>query len=99
MRPSQFPINPAMLAKYREALKPSRAKDDPTDAELALDLLLRHPERFGALRPQSAGMRSLLSLIEQRRELVGDKTRFTNRLTDGSSGPGMVRRHRHGAVL
>jgi hypothetical protein len=51
-----------MLAKYREAFKPSRAKDDPTDAELALDLLLRHPERFSALRPQSAGMRSLLSL-------------------------------------
>jgi transposase len=71
-----------MLAKYREAFKPSRAKDDPTDAELALDLLLRHPERFSPLRPQSAGMRSLLSLIEQRRELVGDKTRFTNRLTN-----------------
>jgi hypothetical protein len=70
-----------MLAKYREAFKPSRAKDDPTDAELALALLLRHPERFSPLRPQSAGMRSLLSLIEQRRELVGDKTRFTNRLT------------------
>jgi transposase len=77
-----FPINPAMLAKYREAFKPSRAKDDPTDAELALDLLRRHPERFSPLRPQSAGMRSLLSLIEQRRELVGDKTRFTNRLTN-----------------
>ena len=50
-----FPINPAMLAKYREAFKPSRAKDDPTDAELARDLLLRHPERFSPLRPQSAG--------------------------------------------
>ncbi len=25
---------------------PSRAKDDPTDAELALDLLVRHRERF-----------------------------------------------------
>ena len=55
-------------------------KDDPTDAELALDLLLRHPERFTALRPQSVAMRSLLSLIEQRRDLVNDKTRFTNRL-------------------
>lgn len=76
-----FPINPSMLAKYREAFKPSRAKDDPTDAELALDLLLRHPDRFSALNPQSADMRSLLSLIEQRRELVGDKIRFTNRLT------------------
>jgi len=26
-----------MLAKYREAFKPSRAKDYPTDAELAVD--------------------------------------------------------------
>ena len=75
-----FPINPSTLAKYRVAFKPSRAKDDPTDAELALDLLLRHPERFTPLKPQSAAMRSLLSLIEQRRELVNDKTRFTNRL-------------------
>ena len=48
-----FPINPATLAKYREAFKPSRAKDDPTDAELALDLLMRHPERFTPLQPQS----------------------------------------------
>jgi hypothetical protein len=30
-----FPINPATLARYRQAFKPSGAKDDPTDAELA----------------------------------------------------------------
>ncbi|MGF6875079.1 IS110 family transposase [Paraburkholderia sp. MM5477-R1] len=75
-----FPINPTTLAKYRQAFKPSRAKDDPSDAELALDLLRRHPERFAPLRPQSAGMRSLSSLIEQRRLLVDDRVRFTNRL-------------------
>jgi len=75
-----FPINPATLAKYREAFKPSRAKDDPTDAELALDLLLRHPERFAPLKPQSMAMRTLVRLTEQRRELVDDKTRVTNRL-------------------
>jgi len=77
-----FPINPSTLAKYREAFKPSRAKDDPTDAELALDLLMRHPERFTALQAQSEGMRTLLSLTEHRRELIADKTRFTNRLTN-----------------
>lgn len=75
-----FPINPSTLAKYREAFKPSRAKDDPTDAELALDLLLRHADRFKPLNPQSVAMRTLLTLVEQRRELIGDKTRFTNRL-------------------
>ncbi|MGF6371631.1 transposase [Paraburkholderia sp. RAU6.4a] len=84
-----FPINPSTLAKYREAFKPSRAKDDPTDAELALDLLLRHPERFAPLRPQGAAMRSLMSLIEQRREMVGDKTRFTNRLCN-TLDPGIL---------
>jgi hypothetical protein len=41
-----FPINCSTLAKYRVAFKPSRAKDDPIDAELALDLLLRHLEQF-----------------------------------------------------
>ena len=45
-----FPINPSTLAKYREAFKPRRAKDDPTDAELALGLLLDRPER---IRPSS----------------------------------------------
>ncbi len=75
-----FPVNPSTLAKYREAFQPSRAKDDPSDAELALDLLLRHPERFKPLKPQSVEMRTLLYLVEQRRQLVGDKTRFTNRL-------------------
>ena len=43
---------------------------------------MRHPERFAPLQPQSEGMRTLLSLTEYRRELVDDKTRFTNRLTD-----------------
>ena len=75
-----FPINPSMLAKYRQAFKPSRAKDDPTDAELALDLVLRHRDKFQPLRPQSAQMRTLLYLVEQRRRLVGDKIRYTNRL-------------------
>ena len=77
-----YPINPLTMARYREAFTPSRAKDDPTDAELALDLLIRHPERFAPLKVQSEDMRILLSLTEHRRELVGDKTRFTNRLTN-----------------
>jgi transposase len=75
-----FPVNPSTLAKYREAFKPSRAKDDPTDAELAVDLILRHPERFKPLQPQSVELRKLASLVEQRRSLVDDKIRITNRL-------------------
>ena len=75
-----FPINPSTLAKYREAFTPSRAKDDPTDAELALDLLLCHPDRFQPLKPQSVELRALATLVEQRRDLVNDRVRITNRL-------------------
>ncbi len=77
-----FPVNPSTLAKYREAFTPSRAKDDPTDAELALDLIQRHADRFTPLIPQSVEMRTLVSLVEQRRGLVSDRVRITNRLRD-----------------
>jgi len=75
-----FPINPSTLAKYREAFQPSRAKDDPRDAELALELLLTHPERFQPLQPQSAEIRALTTLVEHRRTLVNERVRITNRL-------------------
>jgi hypothetical protein len=34
-----FPVNPQMVEKYRRAFTPSRAKDDPTDACILLELL------------------------------------------------------------
>ena len=80
-----FPIDPSTLARYREAFKTSRAKDDPTDAELALDLLMRHPERIKPLQPQGVAMRTLVSLTEHRRRFVNDEVRLTNRLTIPSS--------------
>src|SRR5262245_53584125 len=76
-----FPVNPATLAKYREAFTPSHAKDDPIDAELQLELLLKHRGKLQPLSPQSAAMRALEHLVEHRRRLVGDKVRLTNRLT------------------
>jgi transposase len=76
-----FPVNPDMLAKYRKAFTPSGAKDDLTDAELALDLLCRHPERLHPLVPQSPPLRALQRLVEQRRRLLADRVRLTNRIT------------------
>src|SRR5499433_2315678 len=76
-----FHINPMMLAKYREAFTPSRAKDDPTDAELQLELLLWHRHKLKPLVPQSPQMRALAQLVEHRRRLVADRVRITNRLT------------------
>jgi transposase len=76
-----FPVNPATLAKYREAFTPSHAKDDPTDAALQLELLLKHRDKLQPLLPQSAALRALEQLVAHRRRLVGDKVRLTNRLT------------------
>src|SRR5262249_18021348 len=71
--------NPLTLAWYREAFTPSRAKDDPTDAALQLELLLTHRDKLQPLQPQSPTMRALAQLIEHRRRVVGDKVRITNR--------------------
>jgi transposase len=76
-----FPVNPFTLAKSREAFTPSRATDDPTDAELQVALLLTHRDKLTPLAPHSPTMRALAQLVEHRRRLVGDKVRLTNRLT------------------
>ena len=75
-----FPIDPSTLAHHRKAFTPSGAKDDPTDAEFALKLLITHTEHFKPLRPQSVEMRTLMVLVEQRRKLMHDRVRLTNRL-------------------
>jgi transposase len=77
-----FPVNPTTLAKYRQTFHVSGAKDDPSDAQLALELLLTHPERFKPLRSPSAPMRTLQQLVEQRRMLIDDVRRLTNRITN-----------------
>ena len=76
-----YPVNPSTLAKYRRAFTPSRAKDDPTDAAIALELLRRHPEKLKPLRHESPNMRAPRRLVEARRDLVQDRVRITNRLT------------------
>ena len=76
-----YPVNPSTLAKYRRAFTPSRAKDDPTDAAIALELLRRHREKLKPLRHESPNMRALRRLVEARRDLVQDRVRITNRLT------------------
>jgi hypothetical protein len=77
-----FPIHGLTLARYRQAMFPSGAKDDPSDAELALDMMLNYPKKVKSLRPSSNDLRALSLLVEQRRLLVEDRRRNTNRLID-----------------
>ena len=76
-----FPINPVTLAKYRAAFSPALGKDDPSDADYLLDLLQHHRDRLRPWRPDDEKTRTLRLLVEQRRRLVNDGTRTTNRLT------------------
>jgi transposase len=75
-----FPVHPLMLSKYRQVFSPSGAKDDPSDAELALDMMLKYPNKVKPLSTPSCEMRELRHLVEQRRTLVDDKRRLANRL-------------------
>jgi hypothetical protein len=54
-----YPINPRMLAKFREAFAPSGKKDDPTDAQLLLDLVRKHREKLKPWRPADEHTRTL----------------------------------------
>ena len=76
-----YPVNPRTVAKYREAFKPSRAKDDPTDAALLEEILRKHRNHLHGWEIQSKSIRTLAQLVESRRTLVGDKVRLSNRIT------------------
>jgi len=58
-----------------------RAKDDPTDAYLQLDYLMKHPDALKPLVPDNQETRILQRLVEHRRTLVGEKVRLSNRIT------------------
>ena len=75
-----YPINPKQLARYREAINPGGAKDDPTDAELLLDFVMRHHQKLRAWKPDDAETRLIRMLSEDRRDLVDQRTAFSNQL-------------------
>jgi transposase len=76
-----FPVHPQTVARSRRAFTPSRAKDDPSDAEVLLALLARHRDKLPRWTPASPELRALQQGVEIGRTLVGDKVRLTNRLT------------------
>ncbi|NJO76963.1 MAG: IS110 family transposase [Leptolyngbyaceae cyanobacterium RM1_406_9] len=75
-----FPINPRTVANYRKAFQPSRAKSDPVDARILVELLLKHGDKLPIWKPESTEIRALRQWVESRRMLVGEKVRLTNRI-------------------
>jgi transposase len=76
-----FPVHPTVLVNYRKSFRPSGAKDDPSDARLLLDILMLHRDKLRRLNPDTPETRTLQFMVEERRKLVHEKTRYSNRIT------------------
>jgi transposase len=75
-----FPINPKQLARYREALAPSGAKDDPTDARLLCQFVAQHHGQLRPWQPDDEATRKLRLFTEDRRRWVDERTALGNQL-------------------
>jgi transposase len=76
-----YPVNPQTVSQLRKAFYPSGAKDDPIDADLLLEILLKHRERLRVWVPDDVLTRSIQLLTEGRRCLIDERTALTNQLT------------------
>ena len=81
-----YPVNPKSLARFRESFYPSRPKNDSTDADLLLELPMKHRERLRPWHPDTPQTRQLAMLTEQRRLFVNERTRLTNELCSKLKG-------------
>jgi transposase len=75
-----YPVNPKSMARFREALYPSRSKDDPVDADLLLQLLCKHRDHLRPWQPDTVETRQLALLSEHRRGFVDHRTALSNQL-------------------
>lgn len=74
------PVNPQQLSCFRKALGPSGAKDDPTDARLLAELLMKHHEHLRSWHPDNVSTRKIRLLAEDRRKLVNHRASLANQL-------------------
>jgi transposase len=75
-----YAINPKQLSSYRDALVPSGAKDDPSDARLLAQFLKHHHEDLRPFEADSPETRKIAEFSELRRKLVEERKRLVLRL-------------------
>ena len=76
-----YPINPQAFAHFRKAFAVSGAKDDPIDAQLMWEYLLKHRDRLRVWNPEDVDTRMLALLVEDRRKMLDLRTKLSNKLT------------------
>lgn len=75
-----FPINPKSLARFRDALTPSGAKGDPTDADLLREYVTSFNERLHSWEPDDEHTRTIAFFAQGRRKAIDERTRLTSKL-------------------
>lgn len=68
--------NPKSVARFREAFRPSGAKDDPNDGHVLCEIGRLHAEQCPGWVPNSPAARLIQALVERRRKVVDDRTRL-----------------------
>lgn len=76
-----YAINPRSVVRTREGLAASGKKDDPLDARTIALLLKERSHQLTPEMPDSPAGTLLAGLVQQRIELVQEKTRLLNQLT------------------
>ena len=81
-----YPINPQAFAHFRKAFAVSGAKDDPVDAQLMWEYLLKHRHRLRVWTPEEVDTRMLALLVEDRRKMLDLRTKLSHKLTAALKG-------------
>ncbi|MFH1741234.1 MAG: IS110 family transposase [bacterium] len=76
-----YPLNPQALSNFRKAFTISQAKDDPTDANLLWEYLVKHRDRLRVWTPEDVDTRKLALLVEDRRKMIDLRTKLSNKLS------------------
>jgi hypothetical protein len=69
-----YALNPSMASKYRSALHPSGAKDDPSDAALLLDMVHLHRDALRMAAGRGDVFAAIEGMVAARRSMVDERT-------------------------
>lgn len=75
-----YPVNPEALANYRKSFYNSRAKSDPSDAQLAEQYLDLHRQKLRLYQPATEAERKMDAFCRQRRKILGQALEQSNQL-------------------
>jgi len=76
-----YPLHPGTVSSFRQAMYPSGSKNDPLDADVQIELLVKHRDRLQVWKPDTQETRLLQFLVEDRRRRVDQRTGLLNQLT------------------